>query len=348
MMLYMKFFHQSVPLAKVFRISRGSKTTAEVIVVTVTDGTYRGWGESVPYARYGESISTVSYQLENLQTLLNASTGSPLTEALGFLPPGAAKNALDCAIWDLKCKQHSKNIFELTNLPSLQNCITAQTLSVDTAEVMQREAAKLYSAPLVKVKLDAQDVISKMSAIQNVCPNSKFIIDANEGWSIDLLEKVVEPLAKLNVCLIEQPLPSSDDDALIGFNTPIPLCADESCHTSTDIERLCDRYQAINIKLDKTGGLTEAIELLTSAKSAKLKTMIGCMVGTSLGMAPAFALCHGVDYVDLDGPILIAQDRLNGFEYKDGRISLPENLLWGSTNQRFSIEQISAIEERST
>lgn len=326
--LTIKIYHQSLPLAQIFRISRGAKTRAEVIVVVLSDGSNFGWGESVPYGRYGESIETVTKQLADVSTKLTSI--DVLEDIHNLLPAGSARNALDCALWDLKSKLLGQPVSSLLALPVVDSCITAQTLSVDTTEAMRKAAVKLASAPLIKVKLDAQNVLEKMQAIHQVCSKSRFIIDANEGWDINTLEQIVEPLVKLNVVLIEQPLPADSDDDLLGFESPITLCADESCHGVDGLKRLVGKYAAINIKLDKTGGLTEAVKLLREARERDFQIMVGCMVGSSLAMAPAYTLCGYADYVDLDGPLLVAQDRANRFVIENGVMSgLPEGL-WGT------------------
>ena len=327
---------QSFPLAEVFRISRGAKTSAEVVTVTISDGDSRGWGESVPYARYNETPTSVVQQIESFAAAFSAEDvgcEDTLKARIAALPAGSARNALDCAMWDFSGNKHKRNVSQIADLPRVTQCITAQTLSIDTTEVMAKAAQKLRGYPLIKVKLDGDFVLAKMDAIHKACPDSQFIIDANEAWDMKLLEQVVGPLSKMNVALIEQPLPAEDDQQLEGFYSPIPLCADESCHTSDNLAILSKRYQAVNIKLDKTGGLSEAIKLQRQAKAQNMKVMIGCMVGSSLAMAPAFYLCAQADFVDLDGPTLVAEDRENGFVFENGHMSLPKSLLWGQGGQ---------------
>ncbi|QJR82754.1 dipeptide epimerase [Alteromonas pelagimontana] len=324
----MEILHETFPLANVFRISRGAKTSAEVIVVKLTDGDISGWGEAVPYARYGETIDSVTQQLRQINS--TATLVEHHNELSTLLPAGSARNALDCALWDLKARQAGKPVEQLLSLPKQTGCFTAQTISVDTVEKMEASARKLHNAPLIKVKLGPHNVVEKMTAIQRICANSQFIVDANEGWSEQLLREVVEPLHALNVVLIEQPLPAGQDSALASINSPVPLCADESCHTADTLAQLTDRYQAINIKLDKTGGLSEAVKLFHAARSNDMAVMVGCMVGSSLAMAPAYILSEGADYVDLDGPLLVAQDRANGFKFDNGFMSRPTPFLWGT------------------
>lgn len=315
------------PLAQVFRISRGAKTAADVITVTVTDGEHIGYGESVPYARYDESLQSVSEQLQAAKKHIRSLDDH--ASLAHYLPAGSARNALDCALWDLKAKVSGRSVSALLSLDVTKACFTAQTISVDSIENMQASARKLAGAPLIKVKLDPDAVVEKIRAIHEVTPQSKLIVDANEGWSIDDLKAVAAPLKACNVVLIEQPIPAQDDEVLESYHCPIPLCADESCHTSDDLTVLKRRYQSVNIKLDKTGGLTEAVTLYREAKALGFSVMVGCMVGSSLAMAPAFLLCAHADFVDLDGPLLIAQDRPQGFHFENGRMWQPSPFLWG-------------------
>mgnify|MGYP000259407464 FL=1 len=247
------------------------------------------------------------------------------------LPAGAARTALDCAWWDLQGKLQHTSVAALLQLEDAKPCITAQTLSIDTPEAMAESVSKLNNPPLVKVKLDNQDIVKKMTAISEAAPQSQFIVDANEGWTINDLTECCATLKALNVVLIEQPLPAGKDEVLIDYNSPIPLCADESCHTRAELAFLKDRYQVINIKLDKTGGLTEANELAKSAKKAGFELMLGCMVGSSLAMAPAALLVNAAKFVDLDGPLLICDDRLDGFEFVAGVMQPLSAKLWGGS-----------------
>lgn len=331
MKLSIDYQHQTFALAKVFSISRGSKSSAEVITLVMTDGNHYGWAEAVPYKRYGESIHSVIQQLTEVEQVL-AQPDSEANQIISQLPSGSARNALDCAYWDLQCKQQQQDINQLLGLPHLSQCTTAQTISVGSKTAMQQEAQALKGAPLLKIKLDPDSVLDKVQMIHNLSPQSEIIIDANEGWSFQLLQQVAAPLKAMGVVLIEQPLAANEDHQLEGFDSPIAICADESCHTSADIDTLKARYDVVNIKLDKTGGLTEAIKLLTAAQAADLGIMIGCMVGTSLAMAPAFALGAQADFVDLDGPLLVANDREAGFDFASGQMRCPANLLWGTAS----------------
>ncbi|MDT0594807.1 N-acetyl-D-Glu racemase DgcA [Glaciecola petra] len=331
MALNFTWYTESFRLAKEFKISRGAKTHAHVLVLEVSSvGNVKltGWAEAVPYARYNESIESVVVQLEEAsQHISQLADQANLTK---LLPPGSARNLLDCALWDFRAKLENKSVISLLGMKQPSAVLSAQTLSVDSIETMQSEAKLLSHLPLLKVKLDANDIVEKMKAIHAACPNSDFIIDANESWNIKILNKVLPKLTQLNVKLIEQPLPADNDAGLLDINSPIALCADESCHTAERLPELIGKYQAINIKLDKTGGLSEALALAKAAKDAKLQIMLGCMVASSLAMAPIYLLSELADYVDLDGPVLVANDRENGFIFEECRMSAPPNLLWGT------------------
>ncbi|MGO2372791.1 dipeptide epimerase [Pseudoalteromonas sp. KG3] len=324
-----KVFHQPLPLKAIFRIARGAKTQADVVTVLLSDGLNYGWSEAVPYSRYNESVSSVILQIEQLANYQS----TDFVNHVMSMPAGAARNALDCALWDLKAKQQNKTVAELLQ-KNTTPCVCAQTLSIDTPQAMADAVKALNNPPLVKVKLDNQDILKKMAAISNAAPHSQFIVDANEGWSFQDLVSCCEQLKQLNVVLIEQPLPVGEDHNLLNFDSPIPLCADESCHTRADLPYLKGRYQVINIKLDKTGGLTEANNLAKEAKQHGFELMLGCMVGSSLAMAPLSLLSGEAKYVDLDGPLLIKTDRAGGFEFNAG-IMQPLNLqLWGGKNNK--------------
>ncbi len=327
MSMQWRAYHESLPLAREFRISRGAKTHADVIVVEVSQHGATGRGEAVPYARYGESIDQALAQLQRVAPrLTDISMHSDLPQ---LLEAGAARNALDCALWDLTAKLRHTPVSELIGFTPPRHCLTAQTVSVGPLDQMREEALSLGQAQLIKVKLDPESVVEKIRAIHQVCPTSQFIVDANEGWTLKLLEQVAPQLSSMNVALIEQPLPAHDDELLAHYRGPVPLCADESCHTAATLPSLKNKYQAVNIKLDKTGGLTEAVALYQAAKAQNFSVMVGCMVASSLAMAPAFLLCQGADFVDLDGPILIKQDRPNGFIIENGIMRNPAQLLWG-------------------
>jgi len=319
---------ESWPLAKPFTISRGTKTAADVVVVEITNCTNaRGWAECVPYPRYDETIDGVMAQIEEQTARIEA--GLSRDELRASMPSGAARNALDCALWDLEAKQAGKRVWELADLPAPEPCVTAETISIGTPEEMGIAAGELRDAPLLKVKLGNEAVVTRMAAVRENAPTSRIIIDPNESWSMELLADVVGPLHVLGVEMIEQPLKAGEDDALADFDSPIPLCADEACHTAEGLPTLKAKYQMINVKLDKTGGLTEAIHLVRAARELDFSIMIGCMVGTSLAMAPATLLGPYAKFVDLDGPLLMKQDRDHGLNFTDGMVSAPVAALWG-------------------
>jgi L-Ala-D/L-Glu epimerase len=315
-------------LAERFTISRGTKTEAAVVLVTIaTDGAI-GRGESVPYARYGESCASVVAQLADVDLAVSLADLSTL-DARTLLPAGAARNALDCALLDWRAKKQQMSVASLLGLNAPPPVTTAYTLSLGTADEMRAAASKASQRPLLKIKLGTAHDIDRLKAVRDGAPDAALIVDANEGWSMGDLEQLLPTLIAEKVALIEQPLPAQDDTELKGFCSPVPICADESMHSSQDIAMLADRYQAVNIKLDKTGGLTEALDAVRAAQAAKLKIMVGCMVGSSLAMAPAMLLTPFADFVDLDGPLLLATDRSPGLRYDSSTIFAAEASLWG-------------------
>ena len=314
------------PLKQLFRISRGSRTEARVVVVTVTDGQHTGRGEGVPIARYNQSVASVLEQIESIKR--EKSLDRHRIQQL--LPAGAARNALDCALWDLEAKISGKRAWELANVLMVPKVETSFTISLDTPEKMAAAAKANPSAPILKLKLGGDDVdLARVEAVREVTTSARLLIDANESWSPSHFEKIVPALKRLGVELIEQPFPADADEVLLTLDHPVPVCADESCHTGDDLARLTSRYEAINVKLDKTGGPTEALHLCEQARKAGFKLLIGCMIGTSLGMAPARLLASIADYVDLDGPLLLARDREHGLSYQNNRIGIPSRELWG-------------------
>ena len=319
---------ESWPIAGSFAISRGAKTSADVVVVELADGAATGRGECVPYARYGKSLKGVAAAVEALRGELT-SGGVGRAELQRALPAGAARNALDCAFWDLEARRAGRRVYELAGLPPPVPVATAYTLSLDTPEAMGRAAAAQKERPLLKIKLGGEGDIERIAAIRENAPQSQLIVDANEGWSAAELEGCGSRLADLDVALIEQPLPAAGDAVLERLEHPVPLCADESCHTSADVERLAGRYEFVNVKLDKTGGLTEALAVVAAARAAALGVMVGCMVGTSLAMAPAALLAREADFVDLDGPLLLQGDRNPGLHYEGSLLYPPAPELWG-------------------
>jgi len=315
------------PLRAPFRISRGVKTAADTVMVELRRGAAVGRGESVPYPRYGESVDAVVARLE---TVASAFEGGQTDEALiAMLPAGAARNALDCALWDLRARESGRAVAERTGLARPERLACAVTVSLDEPEAMAAAARAVAGAPVVKVKLDGDHIEERLLAVGQAARNSRLIIDPNEGWTIDILRDVAPLLARLNVALIEQPLPADDDHALAGFDPPAPVCADESVHTLDQLVALTDRYQAINIKLDKTGGLTEAIPLLAEGRRLGFTIMTGCMVGSSLAIAPALHIAGASDFVDLDGPWWLAGDWPCGVKIEGGWMTPPARGFWG-------------------
>jgi len=315
------------PLARPFAISRGVKTEARVVVAEVGDGSHRGLGECVPYARYGETVEAVLAELEAMAEAVAG--GLDRAELRSAMPAGAARNALDCALWDLEAKRSGQRAWDLAGLESPGAVVTAETLGIDSPEAMGARAAELAERPLLKVKVDAERVLERMTAVRVSAPTTRLVVDANEAWDIDLLREVAGPLAELDVEMIEQPLPAGDDAALAGFDSPVTLCADESGHGVDDLAGLAGRYRMLNIKLDKTGGLTAALDFAAAARAAGLEIMVGCMVGTSLAMAPALLLAADAKVVDLDGPVWMAEDREAPLVFNNGVIQPPPPELWG-------------------
>ncbi|MHA6264659.1 N-acetyl-D-Glu racemase DgcA [Arenibacterium sp. CAU 1754] len=310
-------------LAQVFTISRGSRTEAQVLTAHVTDGGATGRGECVPYARYGETLESVTAQIEGLPDSFTRA------DLAGLLPAGAARNAVDCALWDLAAKQSGKRVWELAGLTRPGPEITAYTLSLDTADAMRAQAQKNAHRPLLKIKLGTPDDMPRLEAVRAGAPDARIIVDANEGWSAAVYADLAPHLVRLGVQLVEQPLPAGEDDALIGMERPVPVCADESCHDRASLAALKGKYDVVNIKLDKTGGLTEALALRDAALAQGYKVMVGCMVGSSLAMAPATLVAQGAAVVDLDGPLLLAEDRNNALIFDDAGVHPPSAALWG-------------------
>ncbi|ATG48026.1 dipeptide epimerase [Celeribacter ethanolicus] len=310
-------------LAEVFTISRGSRTEAKVVTVRATDGVHEGWGECVPYARYGESLDSVTAQIEALPEDIRRATLQEVLE------PGAARNAVDCALWDLAAKQAGKRVWDMLDLPAPIPMVTAYTLSLASPEEMQASAAKHAHRPLLKIKLGTPDDMARLEAVRRGAPKSDIIVDANEGWSAEVYADLAPHLVRLGVKLVEQPLPAGQDDMLAEIERPLPVCADESCHDRASLPDLKGKYDVINIKLDKTGGLTEALELRKAARAEGYGIMVGCMVGTSLAMAPAVIVAQGARVVDLDGPLLLAEDRAEPLKYDADGVHPPARALWG-------------------
>jgi L-alanine-DL-glutamate epimerase-like enolase superfamily enzyme len=314
------------PLNHPFRISRGSRTDAHVMVISVIDGQYTGRGEGVPIARYNQSAATVLAQIESIQGAADLNR----YKIQQLLPAGAARNALDCALWDLEAKRSGKHVWELANIPIVDEVETSFTISLDTSEKMADAAAGAARLPILKLKLGGDDAdVARVQAVRAAAVKARLLIDANESWSPRHYRKIVPGLNELGVELIEQPFPADAGDVLQTLDHPIPICADESCHTTADLLGLKNRYEVINVKLDKTGGLSEALQLCERARENGFRILIGCMVCTSLSIAPARLLASYADWVDLDGPLLLARDREHGLSYQNGNIGLPAGDLWG-------------------
>lgn len=320
---------ESFPIRGSFRIARGAKTAAEVVVAVVEQDGATGRGECVPYARYGESVPAVVAALE---AMAGAVADGLDREALqSAMKPGAARNALDCALWDLEAKRTGVPAWRLAGLAGPPApLVTAYTLSVDEPAAMA-EAARSVAArhPLLKMKLTGDGDLERVGAVRAAAPDARLIVDANEGWTLDHLHRFAPSFADLGVEMIEQPLPADADEALRGVACPVPLGADESCHGPESLERLKGLYQVLNVKLDKTGGLTGALALTTAAQAAGFDVMVGCMVATSLAMAPACLAAQGVRFVDLDGPLLLAEDRVPALRYDGALVHPPGPELWG-------------------
>ena len=306
-------------LAQVFTISRGSRSEAQVLTVR----TGLGWGECVPYARYGETLESVIAQIETLPD------GVGRAALQGLLPAGAARNAVDCALWDHDAKSTGKRVWDLAGLPTPKPEITAYTLSLDTPDAMRAQAAQNAYRPLLKIKLGTPDDMPRLEAVRAGAPNARIIVDANEGWTAEVYTDLAPHLVRLGVELVEQPLPAGDDGMLAEITRPLPVCADESCHDRASLPALKGKYDLVNIKLDKTGGLTEALLLKKAALADGYGVMVGCMVGSSLAMAPATLLAQGAAFTDLDGPLLLAEDRENALQFDDAGVHPPRAALWG-------------------
>lgn len=325
MTLKISVSRRSFPIKGEFRISRGAKTVAEVLICRITSPEHEGRGECVPYARYDETLDSVEAQISSMA----ASNIADLQQSISKLPAGAARNALDCALWDFKAKSEGKPVESMICHAQPRPIDTAFTLSLDTPERMADAARAASQRSLIKIKLGGDDDIACMHAVAANAPNSRIIIDANEGWTPDIFPKMMREASHLKTALIEQPLPECDDEFLATVPHPVPICADESAHTSADIEKLKGKYDFVNIKLDKAGGLTEALKMREAAQSAGFGIMVGCMVGSSLAMAPAVLLAQTADYVDLDGPLLLAEDCHPALHYFGSTVSPPEQVLWG-------------------
>ncbi|ODT86845.1 N-acetyl-D-Glu racemase DgcA [Phenylobacterium sp. SCN 70-31] len=323
---------ERLPLKAPFRISRGVKTHAEVVVAEVRDGDRLGLGECVPYARYGETPDTVLAALAEASGRI--ARGEPARAVAAAMPAGAARNALDCALRDLEARRSGKSVAARLGRQAPGPMATAVTISLDAPEAMAAAAVASADAPLLKVKLDADDPGARLLAVARAAPGARLIVDPNEGWTLDVLMGLADLIARLPVAMVEQPLPADADAALAGLAYPAPLCADESVHTAADVTRVADRYQVVNVKLDKAGGLTEALAMAAEARRLGLGLMAGCMVSSSLAIAPALWIGAGADAVDLDGPWWLTRDRPGGCRIERGVLHPPDAGFWGDPGPR--------------
>ncbi len=321
--LHVTYAVERYPIDGTFTISRGAKREAVVVVATISDGHHTGRGECTPYARYGETIDSA------IATIDAARPEIALSTSAAAMPAGAARNAIDCALWDLNAKRSDRSVASLLLLTAPRPLVTAYTLSLDTPDAMAAKAALAADKPLLKLKLGGPDDVAHLTAVRGARPDARIIVDANEGWSVEAIAPLIQACHAARVELIEQPLPAGQDAALAARPRLVPICADESLHTRADLPRLATLYDAINIKLDKAGGLTEALALRDGARQLGLRIMVGCMVATSLAMAPAVLVAQGADWVDLDGPLLLARDRSPALRYDGAVLQPPTAALWG-------------------
>jgi len=322
--------HDCFPLIRPFRIARGTKTAADVVAVTIGDGAASGRGEAVPYPRYGETIEGTLAAIERVRPLIEQGGGR--TELLDALPAGAARNAIDCALWDLEARLACSNVATMIGGQKLHAIASAMTLGIDTPDAMAREAAALAGAPVLKIKVDAGDPAACIRAVRAAAPDAELIVDPNESWGRPLMEAIQPVLVETGVALLEQPVPAEADDWLEGWSAAVPICADESVHVAADLDAVARRYRAVNVKLDKAGGLTAALELAQAARMRGLGVMTGCMVGSSLSIAPALHVAMMSDFVDLDGPVWLREDRPGGITARGGFIDPPDAGFWGTAD----------------
>lgn len=319
--------HDRFALNRPFRISRGVKTGADVVTVTLREGSIEARGEGVPYPRYGESVEAVLAQIASVRGAIDGGAGRD--DLIGLMPAGAARNAVDCALWDLEAKRAGKQVAALLGEPDLAPIATALTVVIDTPKSMARAAAAFSAAPLIKVKVDAADPSAVVRAVRAAAPDATLIVDPNESWDEALLRAVMPILEECGVAVLEQPVPAGEDAWLEGYDSPVPICADEAIHTMAELDTVAARYDAVNVKLDKAGGLTAGLELAQAARARGLKLMSGCMVCSSLGIAPALHVARLADWADLDGPLWLNDDRAGGVSAQDGWLSPPDPGFWG-------------------
>lgn len=319
--------HDRFPLGRPFRIARGTKAAADVVTVSIGERGAAGRGEAVPYARYGETVASALAAVEQVRRLIEAGGGRD--ELLSALPAGSARNAIDCALWDLEARLSGRTVAELIGAPPPAPLASALTIVIDAPEAMAAAAASLAHAPVLKVKVDGREPAAQIRAVRARAPNPVLIVDPNESWDRPLVEAMQPLLVEARAALLEQPVHAGEDDWLEGFKPAIPICADESVHVAADLPVVARRYQAVNVKLDKAGGLTAALELAEAARARGLGLMTGCMVSSSLSIAPALHAATMSDFVDLDGASWLREDRPGGVTMRDGIIHPPAAGFWG-------------------
>lgn len=316
------------PVQGVFRISRGAYEKVSVIVVRVEEDGACGWGEGRPYQRFGETDSSVMGQVEEIQTRIEQ--GADRQELQQLLPPGAARNATDCALWDLEAKKQGQPVWSLAGLAEPAPVMTAHSVGLDDPEIMAEKARLLSQRfPLIKLKLGGEGDGARVAAVRKAAPEVRLIVDANEAWHPAEIERRLDQMASFGVEFVEQPLPESEDDVLASVNSPVPIYADESCRDTSTLDRLVGRYDGVNVKLDKAGGLTEALRVVSAARTLNFSILVGSMVGTSLALAPSVLLASLSDLADLDGPLLLSRDRTPSVEYEGESVLPPPEALWG-------------------
>ena len=320
--------HDRFVLSHPFRISRGVKTVADVITVTVREDGATGRGEGVPYQRYGEDVTSALSAVEEVRQAVEA--GADRHRLLSILPAGAARNAIDCALWELEAHRSRRTVAKMIGHPAPRRMISALTIVIDSPDAMVSAARRLADAPLLKVKVDSNDPAAQIRAVRRGAPRATLIVDPNESWDKVLVEAMQPVLVEAVVALLEQPVPAEADAWLENFVQAVPICADEAVHVASDLRTVARRYQAINVKLDKTGGLTAALELVRAARASGLGVMTGCMVSSSLSIAPALHIAQLSDFVDLDGPLWLREDRPGGVRNEDGMLVPPEAGFWGT------------------
>ena len=319
--------HERFALARPFRISRGVKTAADVVTVTLSEDGIDGRGEGVPYPRYGESVDSVLAEIAAVRGAIEAGAGRE--ELLTLMDPGAARNAVDCALWDLEAKRAGATVAGMLGEPAPGPIATALTIGIDTPDAMARAATAIATAPLIKVKVDASDPAAAVRAVRAAAPAAELIVDPNESWDEALLRAAMPMLEECRVAMLEQPVPAGEDAWLETYDSPVPICADEAIHTVTELDTVAARYDVVNVKLDKAGGLTAGLELARATRERGLKLMSGCMVCSSLGIAPALHIARLADWADLDGPLWLAEDRAGGVTEANGWLSPPAPGFWG-------------------